>query len=87
MRTHHCNTQVFPPSNPVSEGWQRLLIETEQAQGFQTLSADQIGLLQRAYRAGVEAKADEVQPMIAKIELRARRQAHHEIPVKIVGSN
>lgn len=73
--------------NPIETHWQQLLLDSEKAQRGRCLSSEQVELLRRAYRAGVEAKADEVQPMITKMELRFRRKmAHHAQPV-IAGSN
>lgn len=74
-------------SNPLQTRWEQLLFEAEERQNWRCLSADQIELLRIAYRAGVEAKADEVQPMIAKIELRARRSASLKAHHTLAGSN
>lgn len=86
MREHH-KTEVFPPDDPVAVRWRQLIIEEEERQNWQCLTADQIEMLARAFRAGVESKADSDQVLIHKLELKHKRElAHHAMPV-VAGRN
>lgn len=67
------NTAPIPPANPdvLRRGFIHAMIAAEAANDGACLSPQEVELLSLGFRAGVEAKADEIQPTITALEFRA----------------
>lgn len=71
------NAIPIPPTQPdvLRRGFIHAMTAAEEANDGACLSPREVELLSLGFRAGVEAKADEVQPTITSLEFRA---AHNQ---------